>query len=148
MAVKVVGGLQRVDVWVVGCPITAAHHRRQTWLTFAQQHYSDMKSLGSEVSAVRTVEMNPSTAEHNVLKLINSTWLERQVPIYNITPLSLYLVCIPISKHAPIMMNVSNWDVQTGHQSVQENKHTETQPHPNASSHTTLRRVMRLTLGV
>lgn len=89
-----------------------------------------MTSLGYEVCAVRTVEIKPGTAEQNVLKLINSTWLESQVPIYNIPPPSLlYLVCIPGSKHASIMMNTPNWDPPTGHQSGQENKHANTHTH-------------------
>lgn len=101
----------------------------QTWLTFAQQRQSGVMSLGSEVCAVRTVEIKPGTAEQNVLKLINSTWLESQVPIYNNPPPQsslLYLVCIPDSKHASIMMNTPNWDAPTGHQSGQENKHANT----------------------
>lgn len=88
-----------------------------------------MTSPGSEVCAVRTVEIKPGTAEQNVLKLINSTWLESQVPIYNIPPPLLYLVCIPGSKHASIMMNTPNWDTPTGHQSGQENKHANTHTH-------------------
>lgn len=97
----------------------------QTWLTFAQQWQSGMTSLGSEVCAVKAVEIKPGTAEQNVLKLINSTWLESQVPIYNTHPpfLLLYLVRIPSSKHASVMMNTPGRDIPTGHQSGQENKH-------------------------
>ena len=93
-------------------------------------------SLGSEVCAVRTVEIKPGTAEQNVLKLINSTWLESQVPIYNIPLSLLYLVCFPGSKHASIMMNTPNWDVPTGHQSGQENKHAKTHTHTHTHTHT------------
>lgn len=105
-------------------------------------------SLGSEVCAVRTVEIKPGTAEQNVLKLINSTWLESQVPIYNNPPPPsslLYLVCIPDSKHASIMMNTPNWDAPTGHQSGQENKHANTHTHAIRSQHS--RGGIRLTLG-
>lgn len=109
----------------------------QTRLTFAQQQQRGVTSPGSEVCAVRTVEMKAGTAEQNVLKLINSTWLESQVPIYNITPLLLYLVRIPGSKHASIMKNIPKRDVSTGHQSGQENKHANTHIHTPPSDHST-----------
>lgn len=65
----------------------------QTQLTFAQQQRSGVTSAGYEGCAVRTVEIKPGTAVQNVLKFINSTWLESQVPIYNIsapTPLLFF----------------------------------------------------------
>lgn len=56
------------------------------WLTFAQRWQSGVTSPGSLGCAVRTVEIKRGTAVQNVLKLINSTWLASQVPIYNISP--------------------------------------------------------------
>ena len=79
--------------------------------------------------------MKPGTAEPNVLRLINSTWLERQVPIYNISP-CLTWRGMSASEHAALMTNTPDWAKQTGHQSEQGNKHTGTPALSPAAAHT------------
>ena len=87
------GGLEEY----IDGPIGTMHScvRPQTRLTFAQRRQSGVTSPGSEVCAVRTVEIKPGTAEQNVLKLINSTWIESQVPIYNTPHLHLFPSSLP-----------------------------------------------------